>query len=75
MRLHTMWAVRFYPGSPGKKFFWVRFTEDGWEPIDLFCPSCLVGKQKALAFLQMPGLDSRYELWEIKLNAFVRKDK
>ena len=74
MRLASMYLVRFSAYSPGRfnpsfKTFWIRFTNGGWEPSDLFSPDCLVDKQKAEAFLRTPGLDSRYSIWKIELNA------
>jgi len=70
VRLPAHYSVRFTTwDAKYTRNFWVKFTEDGWEPVDAFCLGCLVDKQKAEAFLRLPGLDSRYSIWKVELNA------
>ena len=66
MRLKAMYAIR----HKGEKTRWLRPTShDSWDLKDLFTSDCLVSFGYAKAHMKKPGLDPRYEMFRVSLDA------
>jgi hypothetical protein len=66
MRLKAQYAIR----HKGDKIRWLKPNDFGsWDMKDEFTSDCLISKTYAMVLMKTPGLDHRYEMFRVNLDA------